>query len=587
MQAVRFGMIEKLVQFARTGGHVVILGEAPCASDRIGANDAVLNELCAEICAYQPPLHDASELPNELRTRFVPDIILPENSWFQHRIIDGEDMFMVYGVADGVECGFKAHGKPLMLDPFSGRRFSLSPTRVEGDMTYIRMQARFGGVMLLLFSQSDDAATPLYEGAYRDIEFTGEWECELAPTMDNSFGDYRLPAFDGCIGAEARTFDAYCDGVQPECGTMYSIGTYFHVYRGTADEESLRMLTAPDSRFSPYKFSMRTGVPGDVGRQYSYHGLKGHISDDFIALGEKHELNCGSNSEYSGEGPFYMLTHLRVPETCMVRFDMGDIAPERIWLDHELTDAQPRMLSAGLHTLLIKYARGCRTHFVALREDLAPAESHEPLTMSWHGDPRIIPFDALPERDGCECELRFTAPPGFTALRLPAGACGTVTADGSELKLRDGLYQAPNALPRPAQISIRLREHDGLHGAALLDGPVLLNCGRGIICADSPIEAQGLAHYSGGVRYMRSFDIDGVSDRVRLRLGDIDCSARVLVNGKPAGVLVNPPYDLDISDLLHAGKNDIEVLIHNTLANHMRTIPTSFLHERGWCGSKE
>lgn len=587
MQAVRFGMIEKLVQFARAGGHVVILGEAPCASDRIGANDAVLNELCAEICAYQPPLHDASELPNELRTRFVPDIILPENSWFQHRIIDGEDMFMVYGVADGVECGFKAHGKPLMLDPFSGRRFSLSPTRVEGDMTYIRMQARFGGVMLLLFSQSDDAATPLYEGAYRDIEFTGEWECELAPTMDNSFGDYRLPAFDGCIGAEARTFDAYCDGVQPECGTMYSIGTYFHVYRGTADEESLRMLTAPDSRFSPYKFSMRTGVPGDVGRQYSYHGLKGHISDDFIALGEKHELNCGSNSEYSGEGPFYMLTHLRVPETCMVRFDMGDIAPERIWLDHELTDAQPRMLSAGLHTLLIKYARGCRTHFVALREDLAPAESHEPLTMSWHGDPRIIPFDALPERDGCECELRFTAPTGFTALRLPAGACGIVTADGSELKLRDGLYQAPNALPRPAQISIRLREHDGLHGAALLDGPVLLNCGRGIIRADSPIEAQGLAHYSGGVRYMRSFDIDGVSDRVRLRLGDIDCSARVLVNGKPAGVLVNPPYDLDISDLLHAGKNDIEVLIHNTLANHMRTIPTSFLHERGWCGSKE
>ena len=56
--------------------------------------------------------------------------------------------------------------------------------------------------------------------------------------------------------------------------------------------------------------------------------------------------------------------------------------------------------------------------------------------------------------------------------------------------------------------------------------------------------------------------------------------ARVRVNGAEAGVLVAPPYDLDISAHVRPGDNLLEVTVHNTLRNHMRTLPTVYLHER-------
>jgi hypothetical protein len=50
----------------------------------------------------------------------------------------------------------------------------------------------------------------------------------------------------------------------------------------------------------------------------------------------------------------------------------------------------------------------------------------------------------------------------------------------------------------------------------------------------------------------------------------------VRVNGKLAGVRVAPPWTIDISELVKAGDNRIEVLVCNTLANHYCTVPTNY-----------
>jgi hypothetical protein len=39
---------------------------------------------------------------------------------------------------------------------------------------------------------------------------------------------------------------------------------------------------------------------------------------------------------------------------------------------------------------------------------------------------------------------------------------------------------------------------------------------------------------------------------------------------------VAPPWTLDISQLVKAGENRVEILVYNTLANHYRTIPTKY-----------
>lgn len=579
MQAVRFGMMEKLAAFARAGGHVVILGDAPTASDRVGAQDELLAALVCEIERTQPRLAGPEELMRALRARHAPDVLLPEGSYFQHRVIDGEDMFMIYGVPEGAELGLRAQGRPVLLDPFSGRRWALRALRCEDGMTYLSMEARFGGLMLVLFDDGQAALEELYSGPYADIRFEGEWQCELAPTLDNRFGDYRLPASEGALGADARRFTVSYPGRADE-EAQYSFGTYFHVYEGEADEAALSRLDAPGEGFRPYVCSLREGVPGDAGPQHSYHGLKGHVSDDFIALGKKELLNCGSNSRYVGEGPYYLLTHLRADADCRVRFDVGPVAPERVWLDHEPIGLEPRALSAGLHTLLIKYAHGCRTRFAALREGVADAGAGVPLTTRWFGNAALLPFDALPELEGCECRLSFIAPPGLRALTIDAAVPARVWADGQEFICHGARHEAPAPLERSTRVEIALRDSSGRHGAALLNGPVLCDCGPGTIDAGRPIEEQGLRFYSGGVVYRRHVTLPGADGHVRLRLGDIDCAARVRVNGAEAGVLVAPPYDLDISAHVRPGDNLLEVTVHNTLRNHMRTLPTVYLHER-------
>jgi beta-galactosidase/beta-glucuronidase len=89
-----------------------------------------------------------------------------------------------------------------------------------------------------------------------------------------------------------------------------------------------------------------------------------------------------------------------------------------------------------------------------------------------------------------------------------------------------------------------------------------------------------LAEYSGGVWYRKSVVLsdEQTQGRVTLDLGAVAASAEVIVNGKPAGIRVTPPWRVDVSGLVTPGENRVEVLVCNTLANHYGTIPT---HYRG------
>jgi len=53
-------------------------------------------------------------------------------------------------------------------------------------------------------------------------------------------------------------------------------------------------------------------------------------------------------------------------------------------------------------------------------------------------------------------------------------------------------------------------------------------------------------------------------------------SAEVRVNGRSAGVRVAPPWRWDVTRFVSRGKNRVEVVVYNTLANHYSTIPTRY-----------
>ena len=58
--------------------------------------------------------------------------------------------------------------------------------------------------------------------------------------------------------------------------------------------------------------------------------------------------------------------------------------------------------------------------------------------------------------------------------------------------------------------------------------------------------------------------------RTYIRLGEIGNVATVYVNGVDCGVAWTAPFEVDITDAVRKGKNDIVICVTNTWANALR-----------------
>jgi len=149
----------------------------------------------------------------------------------------------------------------------------------------------------------------------------GSWDFELVPTMDNRFGDFRLPAEEAVIGAEARRFRYreeesdrraiwhgadFDDSSWPYVTASYGprfwklgpipAGTDLkpieHALVGleTIDPSIPVRFGKHEYVWTPYEFSLRWGVENDPHLKdwaSGPHGLKGEVPNEFI------DLPCG------------------------------------------------------------------------------------------------------------------------------------------------------------------------------------------------------------------------------------------------------------------------------------------------------
>ncbi|MBQ3168576.1 MAG: hypothetical protein IJB99_02310, partial [Clostridia bacterium] len=73
--------------------------------------------------------------------------------------------------------------------------------------------------------------------------------------------------------------------------------------------------------------------------------------------------------------------------------------------------------------------------------------------------------------------------------------------------------------------------------------------------------------YSGEVEYSADITILNEAKKRTLDLGLVYEKARLYVNGKEAGVRIAPPYAFDITGYMKKGKNDIRVIVTNSLVS--------------------
>jgi hypothetical protein len=86
-------------------------------------------------------------------------------------------------------------------------------------------------------------------------------------------------------------------------------------------------------------------------------------------------------------------------------------------------------------------------------------------------------------------------------------------------------------------------------------------------------DESGVRHFSGTASYRASlhFDNEDLEDRkhILLDLGEVREMAEVLVNGQVAEILWKPPFRTDITPLLSAGENRLEIRVTNLWVNRL------------------
>ncbi len=190
-------------------------------------------------------------------------------------------------------------------------------------------------------------------------------------------------------------------------------------------------------------------------------------------------------------------------------------------------------------------------------------------------------IDALPGMQKRVGWYRFITPPGTSRIIVPTRGRFRIFLDGRELLHNgDGRVDVPLDLQEHSQVcAIRVEQPAGRYGGGAFEEPIRFTVGIGAM-KTGEWSRLGLAHYSGGVRYVQEVQIPAsyVGAPLALDLGRVRGTAQVAINGKPAGVRLWRPYRFDITDLLKAGLNRIEVTVYNTLGPYFGAgFPTPYV----------
>lgn len=586
MKHVRYGMYRKLADFSETGT-VIVLGRYPSGSDAGQEVEETLSQVTERLRRKAFFCEQEQEVLQYIREQGDPDVSFASGQpFFQHRVIQNTDVYYVYGVPKGTECAFRAVGIPVVYHPWDGKRYRISGYRQEENRTVLHMPVTEKEVLLVAFEKEDQEIKklPVLQTEYdQTVEMDGIWDCEILPTMDNRYGDYRLPAGNYRIGPEARAAEYSFEEESAEAHVwkeeLFTFSPQFFVCRNHQElEEAFAAMQEPMECFEPYVFSMKEGVRGDAGYQGSYHGLKGKLSDDFLVMGDRKLTMGGSSSEYTGEGVWYFFTTVYAErEYPEVLLDMGELKPDTVWINHRKTDMQTCGLRKGSNTVLLKYTKSGRTHFV-LRKGNSFVQT-EPLVTNWYRNQDLFPFDPWPSRAGKVCTYRFWAPPGAVSMKMVTVGKTEAFVDGEKLEAYDNIYLFPDGDGFAREVTVTIVQERGFYACEAFSEPVTFETGKGKLQLPVDLKKNGLFYYSGGLRLKKKMELRAAGT-TQLQIGFLNCTAKVFVNGEEAGVIIADPYTCEITPYIRDGENEVEVLLHNTLHNHMKTIPTNFNFEK-------
>ncbi len=636
MKAVRWPSIEKAASFAQAGGHVYVVGALPTASDHAGCNDPELHSLNER--AFKPAcrFNQTAEVVEAIRSAFIQDVHgIDQTVRTLHRKVGNREVYLVMDARKNSVVEFRAKGAVELWDPWMGatRPLRVVSETATGTQVELPLEDYEAHVVVFTPGKKHNQPAPAENGSRTRKMLPTEWTVAFEPTMDNTYGDFRLPITDGnrMIGPEGRRF-AWAQenetlaqtAMQAETDDrnwerkLHGYGTQFYLLGPVPtevdvmqlDRELAGMKTVDPAvpvtmagktlKWQAYDFSWRYGKEDHPGHQ-GHHGLKRTITDDFICLGKPDKVaqswECTEPRfvEDAGGTRYYLWTCATVKQPTKAALLVSPNAPAAPDNSHSSPVVTPAAvfvngspvkdfaqgvhLHAGSNPVLVRYEQAGRSHFVIRRMDEPTPTSRQPLAMRWYNDTGVIPFDVTAGRQPAEW-FRFCSAPGTKAIGVKARGKIAAWLDGKPmLDEGQGRFVASHSALHAAVVALRIIPETGMTGGAAIPEPIVVETdGKGLMTLGDWSQTGILNNYSGGVRYQTSLTLTAgeANARSSIDLGQVAATAEVHINGELAGIRVAPPWRLDITGLLKEGTNTIEVLVYNTLANHFQTIPSRF-----------
>ena len=134
--------------------------------------------------------------------------------------------------------------------------------------------------------------------------------------------------------------------------------------------------------------------------------------------------------------------------------------------------------------------------------------------------------------------------------------------DSEPVPVRNGEVNLKSPRKAVSQVALCVHQEPGYYAGAAFPNPVKFECAEGEI----PLgdwRKQGLTTYSGAAVYAKRVNLSSeqLEGKVLLDLGRAATVAEVQGNGKPAGVRFARPFRFDVTKLVHAGNNDIQIRV--------------------------
>lgn len=286
----------------------------------------------------------------------------------------------------------------------------------------------------------------------------------------------------------------------------------------------------------------------------------------------------------------------------------GVFVVERTSKDAPAVLAAPMPLSGWVHVVVV-YQEGVPSLYVNgefVKEGLTSGKIVHPGIGSPAPDPKtIFHFDAL---DNLASNAGKLAPPSngrvffhegnqtnpvFIEEPIDASEVEALFADGKPLppvppsiELAEGHNDAISALvwesgsyglDKYATKTVEVQPSDTLHGPWKVSFPPKLGAPESIeletLQSLHRHEIPGVKYFGGTATYEHSLDVSEAElsegKRLVLDLGRVEVIARVMVNGKEAGLLWKEPYRVDITHLLHPGANSLKIEVTTLLVNRL------------------